>query len=241
MARLMYGGTPADFAIALGDTVVIPGTVPEANGRVALIPEASVTFQVYDAAGGSPVTDLQLPGGPPITEVQSSAEPESLGTIPVFFGPDGYTADLWLSADTTTFYRMAPSTADLHDRVADLEDLSLDDLSDVDLTGAADGEVLTRAGGQWVPGAAGAGTVTSVNGVAPVGGNVTLAPSSLSPPAATAVGLAAVSAIVGARLLQAGAGYPARPAAAQWVHFIGTVTPTTGVQDGDVWDQPVVS
>lgn len=245
MARLLYGATPADFAVALGESAPIPGVTPEVTGKVTLIPETAVVFLVYETAGGTQVTDLELPGGIPVSQVESSPEPATLGTIPPFYGPDGWTGDLWVSADATAYYRLPPSTEDLHERVAAVETaisgLVLDDMSDVQLAGGTDNDVLTLSSGQIVPRPAGSGTVSTINNVAPVAGNVTLTPANLSPAAATAAGLSAIQAIVGARLLQVGAGYPPRPAAAQYIHYIGTVTPTTGVQDGDTWDQPVVS
>lgn len=242
----MFGGTPADFAVALGTAITIPGSDPAANGRPALLPEDSAEFLVYDSVGGSQVTDL-IAGDEvtPIASVTTSEDLAALAQVPVFFGPDGHEADLWLSSDAETFLRVPPSTETLFERVAvvetDLGGLTLSDLGDVDLSGGADGEVLTvQADGSIAPEPAGAGTVTSVNNITPTSGNITLGPTQLSPAGATASGLAAVSAIVGARLLQSGAGYPARPAAAQWVHYIGTATPTD-MQNGDVWDQPVVA
>jgi hypothetical protein len=166
--------------------------------------------------------------------------------VPVFYGPDLYTDDLWASADATNFYRLPPSTATAYDRLLTVEGavegLGIDDLVDVDMTGATTGEVLTvQADGSVAPGAAGSGSVSSVNGVAPVAGDVTLAPGDLEPAAAAASGLTAVAAIVGVRLLQSGSAYPARPSAAQYAVYIGTVTPSTGVQNGDIWLQPVSS
>lgn len=245
MARLWYGGTPADFAVALGASVAIPDSSPAANGRVALLPETAVAFQVYDDDGGSAVTDLLGADGLPITELTSSTDDANLGAFPRFQGPDGWVDDLYASSDGTTFYRLPPSTDTLYDRVAVVETavdtLSLDDLGDVNVAAATAGQVLTLSGGQWVGASAGAGTVTTINGVAAVAGNVTLGPADLSPAAGTASGQAALAAIIGTRLLQTGGGYPARPAAAQWVHYIGTATPVTGVQDGDIWDQPVTT
>lgn len=83
----------------------------------------------------------------------------------------------------------------------------------------------------------GEGTVTAVNGVAPDGtGDVTLTPASIS--AATATDMTAVKAIVGARLLQGGSGYPVRPTAAQFAIWIGASDPGSAALDGDIWLQP---
>lgn len=245
MARLLYGGTPADFAVALGESVPVPDSSPAIDGRVALLPETSAVFDVYDEPGGTQITDLLDTDLVPITALSSSDNLANLGAIERFYAPDGWTADLYLTSDGTTFYRVTPSTDDLYDRVETLETavstLSVGDLDDVDVSGASNGEVLGYTDGQWVPTTAGAGSVSSVNGVSPVAGNVTLAPSSLTPAAATASGQSALAAVIGARLLQTGGGYPARPAVAQWVHYIGTATPVTGVMDGDIWDQPVTT
>jgi hypothetical protein len=244
VARLLYGGTPADFAVALGASEVIPGSDPAANARPALLPEDSVTFLIYDGPGGTQITDLLDASLLPITEVSTSEDLDTLASVPVFYGPDLYTDDLWASADATNFYRLAPSTATAYERLltveTDVATLAIGDLVDVDMTGAATGEILTvQPDGSIAPGAAGSGSVSSVNGIDPVAGDVTLEPGDLIPAAATASGLVAVADIVGARLLQSGSGYPARPSAAQYAIYIGTATPSTGVQNGDIWLQPV--
>ena len=246
MARWLYGGTPADFVVMLGERTQVPDTDPPVNGRVALIPEDGITLLVYDAPGGQQVTDLLDASMLPISELVTSVDDGSLGTIPLFYGPDGWNVDLYVSADGSNFFRMPPSASEITERLTVVETsvagLSLDDLVDVNTAGGGTGQVLTRqADGTYAPADAGTGTVSSVNGVAPVGGNVTLAPSNLNPPAAPASQVSAVAAIVGARLLQVGSGYPPRPAAANWVNYVGTVEPVTGVQDGDTWDQPVIS
>ncbi|HEX6969099.1 MAG TPA: hypothetical protein VF174_09855 [Micromonosporaceae bacterium] len=122
MARLLYGGTPADFAVALGSSVQIPDVIPEATGRTALIPEGAVVFNVYDSVDGNQVTDLLDESGSPISTVSTSVELGDLGRVPAFYGPDNYTADLWLTTDGTVYYRIPPSTTDLFVRLAAAEE-----------------------------------------------------------------------------------------------------------------------
>jgi hypothetical protein len=121
VARLLYGGTPADFAVALGSSVQIPDVIPEATGRTALIPEGAVVFNVYDSVDGNQVTDLLDESGSPISTVSTSTELGDLGRVPAFYGPDNYTADLWLTTDSTVYYRIPPSTTDLFTRLATAE------------------------------------------------------------------------------------------------------------------------
>lgn len=245
MARLIFGGTLADFAVALGASVEIPDSSPPADGRPALIPEVAVTLEVYEAPNGSQVTDLQTDGGLPITELTTSTDAATLGTIPRFLGPDGWDADLYVTADGENFMRVPPSTDELHERVTTVEGaltaVQTGNLRDWDNTGRVTGNVpiWDNAAGKWKPGSAGTGSVSSVAGVSPVGGNVPLTPSDIG--AGTASGQAALAAIAVAVLKQVGSGYPARPSTAQVVIYIGTATPVTGVGPNDIWLQPVVT
>lgn len=244
MARLLYGGSPADFAVALGTSTTIPGSSPTADGRAALIPEDSVTLEVYTDPDEDPTTDLLNETGDPITEVATSTDDGALGTIPRFQGPEGWSGDLYLSSDATHFFRLAPSTDSLFDRVTVIEGnvagLSLDDLVDVSLAGGTTGQVLTRqTDGSYAPAAAGSGSVSSVNGKTPTAGAVTLVPGDIG--AGTASGQTALAAVAVAVLLQSGSGYPTRPSVAHQVIYVGTATPVTGVADGDIWHQPVTT
>lgn len=83
--------------------------------------------------------------------------------------------------------------------------------------------------------------VQTVNDIAPVNGNVTITPEDVEPAAARADALQPVAAIVGARVLQTGPGYPPRPSAAQWAVWIGTADPGSAASDGDIWHRPKVS
>ncbi|MCG7203958.1 hypothetical protein [Streptomyces arenae] len=103
MARLIYGGSPADWTIGAA-TVTDTGAV---NRSVATF-VASVTLSVWDAAsGGSAVTDLQDLSGASLAALIST----SAGLIPAFQGPDSYTGDLWVSQGAGTRFRLAPSSS----------------------------------------------------------------------------------------------------------------------------------
>lgn len=140
MARLLYGYTPGDFGVA-----------EDATNSDALI-TAGLTLDIYDEPGGTQQTDLLDSAGDPATQATSSA-----GGVVIFQGPDGHDKDLYGTPDAgTTWYRFPPSPDSLVDRVAALEAATandLDDLSDVNTSGVADGDVLTyvSATQTWVP------------------------------------------------------------------------------------------
>lgn len=173
MARSWYGGTPADFAVARGATGQAITGGGGTLGTVALLPEAAVEYDAFDEPGGTQITDLLDALGAPVTSVFSSTDVDSLGAIPAFQGPDGYDQDIWLTADAgATYYRMLVSTETLFGRVTTLEGtiggFTLDDLVDVDTTGATDQQVigLDIGTGIWGPQTvASSNTVESVNGL----------------------------------------------------------------------------
>ncbi|MEU0332228.1 hypothetical protein [Streptomyces sp. NPDC006193] len=149
MARLTYGGAPADWTIGAA-TVTDTGGVD--RPVAALVGGATLT--VWQAAsGGSPVTDLQDTTGNPLGALVST----SAGLVPAFLGPDGYSGDLWVSQGAGPRFRLAP--AGTAARVAALETgtlrraLNLSDLADpsaartaLGLGGAATLNVGTTAG-----------------------------------------------------------------------------------------------
>lgn len=171
------------------------------------------TLWAYDAkTGGNRVTDLRDVNNQPITEVVSDAT----GAIPEFRGPVDVT-DLWLaSADGVAPQNNPRVLLAASDLFVDVEELSE----------AVDGIVI-EAG------------VKTVNDLTPdPSGNLDIGPEDLDPPAATQTSVGAVSAIVGARVLQVGMSYPARPTAAQWAIFVGSLDPAANAVDGDLWAQP---
>ncbi|WP_146605080.1 hypothetical protein [Jiangella anatolica] len=167
------------------------------------------TLWVYDSqTAGTRLTNLQTIGGSPITEVTS----DSNGQIPPFLTPPGVTA-LWISSADGASPALNPRVL-----------LSASDLfTDIETLDAAIEDIEVSAG------------VTSVQGKT---GTVTLAPSELTPPAATVTSVTSVSAIVGARLVQVGSGYPVRPSGATWVWFLGSADPGSAAQNGDLWFFP---
>jgi hypothetical protein len=126
MARLMYGGTPADFAIGLGVDAEIwefdpspPAMVPSGDdGSPVLLPLDSTSFDIYtDAALTTPTTDLLDASGNPITQVPSRVDFNERAGIDMFQGPDGHEGPLWLSDDAVVGYRFEPDSAQLYARV----------------------------------------------------------------------------------------------------------------------------
>src|SRR5690606_28654108 len=138
MARLRYGGTPADFVIAQGadaDIVDENGDPTEDQGAAVLLPLEPAEFTVYlDAELVTSTTDLLDADDQAIETVSQSTDYDTRGTIPVFQGPDGHEGPVWLSADGVNGYRMEPDSAELYQRVGALESgqssLSTSDLSD---------------------------------------------------------------------------------------------------------------
>lgn len=93
MARLLYGGAPADY---VATSQVVGGyTVPVVASGVAL---TAWTAQ----SAGMPLTDLQTAAGAAAAVVTSDARGRVL-----FYGPDSYTGDVWLQDPATGVrYRM---------------------------------------------------------------------------------------------------------------------------------------
>ncbi|MEV1321950.1 hypothetical protein AB0J14_38380 [Micromonospora arborensis] len=94
--RYRFGGTVADYAITLGDTVSVPG-MPGAVTRGAVI-VGGATVTVWNAReGGTRYTDLRTAAGTPVDSVLTSTGTD-LGSIPEFDGPDGVRV-LWASGN----------------------------------------------------------------------------------------------------------------------------------------------
>ncbi|MEU9921874.1 hypothetical protein AB0H51_11355 [Streptomyces griseoluteus] len=135
MARLTYGGAPADWTIGAA-TVTDTGGVD--RPVAALV--GGVTLTVWLAAsGGSAVTDLQDTSGTPLAALVSTAS----GTVPAFLGPDGYGGDLWVSQGAGgARFRLTP--AGTASRVTDLESTALrkaSNLADLANPGSARGNL----------------------------------------------------------------------------------------------------
>jgi hypothetical protein len=176
LARLWYGGDPATFAVAKGTA----GQAIQGGGlgTLALLPEAAVTFTVWDSpTGGTQKTDLLNESGGAITVVTSSIVADTLAAIRPFQGPDGYQDDLWLEGAGGYRYRVAPYSETLFTRLGTVEGrldaFVINDATDVSGT-PTNGQVLTfnTGTGQWGPAAAGSGTVQTVAGVSPTAGDV---------------------------------------------------------------------
>lgn len=253
MARLRYYPTPADFAVGFGESVPLldaDGVTPisgNPTGRLAAVPEASVSFEVCTSDDYGTVTTALLDGDDnPITVWSTSEDFVTLGRGPVLQGPDGHEGPLYLTADAgTTFYRIEPDSSGLYAAVAALQAaldaIGLGDLIDVDLTGIADGDTIfwDIGVGKFVVGApAGTGTVTSVAGEGPVSGDVPIA-DLLSALGLTnaASDLTAIKAGVKVVLKATTGGYPGK-GIFTYGEYQGPPTPTTGVVDGDSWLQP---
>lgn len=152
MARLLYGYQPADFVVA-----------EDAANSDALI-LAGATLDVYDEPGGTQETDLLDSSETPASDVTVAAG----GTI-IFYGADGYEGDYYLTPDSgTTWYRFSPSTATLFTRLGAVEaGRDLNDLDDVNTSGATDGQALVYNSGTstWAPGTVGSGGANVLEGV----------------------------------------------------------------------------
>jgi hypothetical protein len=167
MADRVYAGTPADFAIALGDLLPLldeAGTpIGELEGWQVLIPELPVTFDVYDAEG-TQHTDLEVAGVPAST-VSSSGVWDTAGQILLFTVNDAPEGDVYLvGSGGTPFedptFRLSPASDEIFERLAAMEARTLASLSNVSDTPATDGQVLrfNNTTGQWEP----------ASGIAPV-------------------------------------------------------------------------
>lgn len=99
MTRTLYGGSPADV-IAQVDAV---------DGD--FMPATAVLTAWTSLTAGSPLTDLTTLSGVAVTQVT----PDVLGRV-MFYGPDGYTAAVWLQDSSGTRWRISP--ADLASRVS---------------------------------------------------------------------------------------------------------------------------
>src|SRR5690625_3547767 len=165
MARLTYGGTPADFVVspgALADVVDDAGAPvePAAQGWAALLPSFSGSFDVYDSAGGTQLTDLISGTGDPVSVIEFYGSFDDAGQLPTFEGPDDYEGDVYLTptgGDGTRWVRVPPSTDSLFTRVDAVESsvssLVTTDLDDVSDTAPDDGDVLawSDSEGEYVP------------------------------------------------------------------------------------------
>lgn len=92
MARTLYGGSPAD----------VIATVTSDDGDLA--PYVG-TLTAWDSlSGGAQLTNLTTTGGSAITVVTS----DSVGRV-VFYGPDPYTAPIWLEDGNGYRWRIDPA------------------------------------------------------------------------------------------------------------------------------------
>ena len=99
MTRTMYGGSPAD--------VIAQVTTDDGDYG-----PATATMTAWDSlSGGVQLTDLQDSTGNAVTVVT----PDGVGRV-LFYGPDGYTAAIWLQDAVGTRWRINP--ADLASRAS---------------------------------------------------------------------------------------------------------------------------
>lgn len=254
MARLRYYPTPADFAIGFGESVPLldaDGVTPisgNPTGRLAAVPEASVSFQVCTTEDIADVTTDLLDGdGTPITVWSTSTDFVTLGRGPILQGPDNHVGPLYLTSDAgVTFYRIEPDSTEVYARLAAAEAalaaFPTTALSDWSETAPTDGQIpiFDTGNGEWAPGSpAGTGTVTSVAGEEPVAGDVPVAELLAALGLTNAASdLAAIVAGV-KTVLKAGAGGYGSKGIFTYGEYQGTPTPSTGVVDGDTWLQPV--
>lgn len=252
MANRVYAGTPADFAIALGASTALldeaGDPIGDEVGWTVLIPELPAEFDVYDAAE-TQYTDLVDSAGTPVTTISSSAVWETAGQILQFTVNDAPEGDVYLVGTGGTVFedptfRLSPATDEIFSRLAAVEGLATTDLADWSATPPTDGQVpvFDTDTGEWVPGNAGAGDVSTVAGVSPVEGDVPGVTLKTALAAADAPTLAAFMALVQSRTYAicrpSGSGYEAKPAG--WTNAIryGPNQPTSQLADGDIWLQP---
>lgn len=114
MARLQYGGTPGDVIVAK-----VPMTDDNDDVQDIAALAGGIPLQVWDSlTGGEQFTDLldlqaqTLAGGLVVTTAD--------GRLPYFYGPDLYTADLYV-ADPVSAARYRVTPGGVAQRVADLE------------------------------------------------------------------------------------------------------------------------
>lgn len=254
MARLRYYPTPADFAVGFGESVPLldaDGVTPVSGnptGRLAAVPEASVSFQVCTTDDIADVTtDLLDEVGDPLTVWSTSTAFVTLGRGPVLQGPDDHVGPLYLTPDAgVTFYRIEPDSTEVYARLAAAElalaEIVTTDLQDWSTTAPTDGQipVFNNATGEWTPGAAaGTGTVTSVAGEDPVSGDV---PVAALLAALELTGAASDLTVLKARgyigLAYTGSGYEPKPSGFTLAIRRGPVEPSSNLAVGDIWLQP---
>lgn len=97
MARTLYGGSPAD--------VIAQPTPSTTDDPTALGIAQSVTVTVWTAeTGGTQLTDLQNAAQVGVSAVTT----DSLGRLK-FYGPDAYTAAVWVETATGVRWRINPA------------------------------------------------------------------------------------------------------------------------------------
>lgn len=135
MTRHQFGQGPADwtFTVGTGDAAVLAG---------------GVAITMFDLpTSGTQYTDLLNSSGSPITSVTSSTGTDGLpiGTIPLFFGPDGIT-EMW--ADAGGGYR---SRITAHDGYAPSDDVRFAQVAGATFGGTpAAGRTLVATSGSTV-------------------------------------------------------------------------------------------
>jgi hypothetical protein len=256
VARLRYYPTPADFGLGFGEEVPLldeaGAPIGELVGRTAVVPSASISFQVCTSDDfGDLTTDLLDGEGAAITVWSTSEDFVTLGRGPILQGPDDHVGPLYLTPDAgTTFYRIEPDSTEVYARLAAAEaalaDLTTADLTDFDLDDRADGKFVAfdNASGKNVyVDAAGTGTVTSVAGVDPDDGDIPAADLKASLGAADATTMANFMTLVQGRLYilcapLTGGGYASKPAG--WTNGIrpGAEQPAAQLAQWDIWLRP---
>lgn len=211
MARKLYGASPADYFIA-ADGSPVPGA----------------TANVYNAiTGGSQITDLQNISLVAVTQVVA----DSFGGFR-FYGPDGYTAELWVQAPGGTLrYRVDPSG------------MATDLAAETTARAAADtAESTARASADTTESTArsSADTTESTTRATADTNEATTRAAADTAETAARVLLASIAKVEVYRNETTGV-YPVRPTTARPVTWVGTVAPTlggTGATDNlDYWQQ----
>jgi len=242
MARLWYGGSPADFVIAQGAEIPIldeAGDPTGADGATVVLPLVATAFTAYlDAALSISEDDLLDASGNPITTVSQNTDFAERGTIPRFQCVDGHGGPIWLSADGVTGYRLEPQSDVLYGRVGVVETavstLETVNLQDVDVTDREDGTFLAweeATGTNVYRAPAGTGTVTSFAGELPVAGDIPAAEALEALGLDQAADNIATLLSFGVQCIREdGPGYATPDPAALFVIYSGTVAPpVTGV------------
>jgi hypothetical protein len=91
VARSEFGGVMAAWVVSSASV----SDTASAEVRAVTLPTEAMQLQIYDAPGGSQVTDFLDEGGQPVTQI---TVPPTDPYIPRFSGPDG-AASLWAQAD----------------------------------------------------------------------------------------------------------------------------------------------